>query len=95
MKAARKEELSPRLTVQGQALLQASRAATRAVQPTAASMREAYLLSLSLKCAPQLLRIVHDGLTFICPHISCSPHLPGPVMCSPSDHIMISCPLGQ
>ncbi|CAL5224169.1 g6809 [Coccomyxa viridis] len=49
VKAARKEELSPRLTVQGQALLQASRAATRAVQPTAASMREAYLLSLSLK----------------------------------------------
>ena len=53
VKAARKEELSPRLTTQGQALLQASRAAMRAIQPTAASMREAYLHSLSLKYAPQ------------------------------------------
>ena len=52
VKAARKEELSPRLTPQGQVLLQASRAVTRAVQATAASMREAHLRSLSLKCAP-------------------------------------------
>ena len=50
VKAARKEELSPRLTPQGQALLQASRAVTRTVQPSAASMREAYLHSLGLKC---------------------------------------------
>ena len=52
VKAARKDELSPRLTSQGQALLQASRAATRAVQPSAGSMREAYLHSLNFKCAP-------------------------------------------
>lgn len=52
VKAARKDELSPRLTPQGQALLQASRAVTRAIQPSAGSMREAYLHSLGFKCAP-------------------------------------------
>ncbi len=78
MKAARKEELSPRLTPQGQSLLQASRAAVRAIQPTAASMREAYLHSLSLKCAPQQRSSsnTHTTATQMSIWLICNLHLP-------------------
>ena len=48
-KARRKEELSPWLTPQGRALLEASRAVTRAITPTAPSMRKAFSQALSFK----------------------------------------------
>ena len=73
MKAARKEEQSPRLTPQGQALLQASRAVTRTIQPTAASMREVYMHSLSFKCVPHQSWI---SVGIRIPHTSCWHILP-------------------
>ena len=48
-KAARKKAAPSRSTPKGQALLQAAQAATQAVQPSAAAMREAFMQSLSLK----------------------------------------------
>lgn len=48
-KAARKEEVPHRETPRGQALLQGAKDVALSVQPTPASMRDAFMQSLSFK----------------------------------------------
>ena len=51
-KAARTEEPSARATPQGQALLQACARVPRSLQPTAESVRDSCMLTLSLRQVP-------------------------------------------